>query len=168
MADFDGPAHPGCPDEFPESLSVWVVAVVVGEFAVVDGTPDHVVVAGLARIEQRPVVDAESFAADAAGPALPVVGPHLPGGFLYGVLMAFRAGESCVFRDGHHVGDLAFLQECAQARVLPEFLVGREPGERHPGVQGPRDHDLYLLRACGERQIPGDARFGTPVPVTGP
>ena len=144
------------------------MAVVVGEFAVIDGAPDHVLVAGLARVEQCPVVDAESFAADAAGPALPILGPHLPGGFLNGFLAAFRAGELGVFRDGHHVGDLTFFKECAQAGVLPEFLVGRKPGERHPGGQGPLDHVRCLLRACGELQVRRDARLGAAVPVTEP
>jgi len=60
------------------------------------------------------------------------------------------------------------LQECAQARVLPEFVVGHEPGERHPGVQGPPDHGGDLLRACCELQARGDAGFGAPVPVAEP
>src|SRR5712691_10346602 len=67
----DGPAHSGCPDKLPGSFFARVITMVVGEFSVINGAPDHVLVTGPSRVEQGPVVNPESFTADAAGPALP-------------------------------------------------------------------------------------------------
>jgi hypothetical protein len=51
---FDGPARSGYVDEFSESRAVWVVAVVEGEFAVVDGSADHVLVVRVGGVYLEP------------------------------------------------------------------------------------------------------------------
>ena len=63
----DGPACPGHADEFTESCVVGVVAVVEGEFTVVDGPADQALVVGVGGVEQCPVIDPGSFRADSAG-----------------------------------------------------------------------------------------------------
>ena len=70
-AFLDGPARSGDVDEFSESRMVRVVAVVEGEFAVVDGSADHVLVVGVGGIDECPVIDTEAFRPDPAGSALP-------------------------------------------------------------------------------------------------
>ena len=70
---FDGPARPGHVDEFSEAGVVWVVAVVIGEFAVVDGSADQVLVVGITGVDKRPVVHPVSFRTDSAGAPLPGV-----------------------------------------------------------------------------------------------
>ena len=55
---FDGPARPGHADEDSEAGAVWVVAVVEGEFTVVDGSADQVLVVGVVGVDECPVVEA--------------------------------------------------------------------------------------------------------------
>src|SRR2546421_12297310 len=76
---FDGPPRPGHVDQFSESRVMRVVAVVEGQFAVIDGTTDHVLVVGVDGIDQCPVVDAEAFRSDTAGTALPCMRAQPPG-----------------------------------------------------------------------------------------
>jgi hypothetical protein len=70
----DGPACTGDADEFPGGFSAWVVAVIEGEFALVDGPTNHVLVIGFVGVDDRPVVDAVAFRADSAGAPGPRVG----------------------------------------------------------------------------------------------
>src|SRR5664279_836380 len=57
--------------KFTEPGVSWVVTMAESEFTVVDGSPDHVLVVRVGGGYQRPIVDSESFAADAAGAAFP-------------------------------------------------------------------------------------------------
>src|SRR5664279_3221325 len=70
-AFFDGPAGTGPVHEFDESGVIRIVTMVESQLTVVDGSSDHVFVVSVGGGYQRPVVDPESFAANAAGPALP-------------------------------------------------------------------------------------------------
>src|SRR6478736_6122586 len=70
-AFLDWPAGAGHGDQITESCVFGVVAVVVGELAVVDGFADHVLVVGVGRWQQRPVVDPVTLCPDATGSALP-------------------------------------------------------------------------------------------------
>jgi len=60
----DGPAGAGDQDEFTDGFVTRVVAVVVSEFAVVDGPADQVLVIGVVAVGDRPVIDAVAFRAD--------------------------------------------------------------------------------------------------------
>ena len=53
--------------------------MVEGEFTVVDGPADQVLVVGVGGVEQRPVIDPVPFRADPAGAALPRVAAQPPG-----------------------------------------------------------------------------------------
>ena len=156
-AFFDGPAGTGHVHEFTESGVTRVVAMVEREFAVVDESSDHVFVVGVGGGYQRPVVDAESFAADSAGSALPrgVVE------FARDVLNLSHPSGGVVDRGGlryrHHVADARGFQVGAESGVLPEFLVGREPGERHASGPGCVDHLDDLLWPGLELGAVGDA-----------
>src|SRR6266508_1175642 len=81
-AFFDGPACSGGVDEFCESGVVRVVAVVEREFTIVDGLADQVLVVGVGRVDECPVVDAEPFRSDPAGTALPRVPTEPTGEFV--------------------------------------------------------------------------------------
>src|SRR2546430_15267104 len=70
---FDGPPRSGHVDEFSESGVMRVVAVVEGQFTVIDGTADHVMGVGGDGIDPSPVGDAEAFRSDTAGTALPCI-----------------------------------------------------------------------------------------------
>ena len=72
---FDGPARSGYVNEFSASGVVWVVASVEREFFVGDGSADQVLVVGVIRVDECPVIDAEPFRSDTAGSALPRVWP---------------------------------------------------------------------------------------------
>ena len=63
----DGPACPGHADEFTESCTVRVVAVVESEFTIIDGPADQVLVVGVGGVDERPVIDPGPFRADSAG-----------------------------------------------------------------------------------------------------
>ena len=70
-AFFDGPACTGHVHEFTEPGVSWVVAMVEREFTVVDGSPDQILMVRVGGRYQRPIIDSESFAADAAGATFP-------------------------------------------------------------------------------------------------
>ena len=53
--------------------------MVEGEFPVVDGPADQVLVVGVGGVEQCPVIDPGSFRADSAGAALPRIAAQPPG-----------------------------------------------------------------------------------------
>ena len=70
----DWPAGTGDPDQFARGFVAGVVAMVEGEFGVVDGSSDHVLMAGLGGVDDRPVVDSVAFGSDSTGAAGPCVG----------------------------------------------------------------------------------------------
>src|SRR5664279_2485497 len=66
-----GQRAPATVHEFTEPGVTRVVTMVESEFTIVDGSPDHILVVRVVGRYQRPIVDTESFRADAAGPAFP-------------------------------------------------------------------------------------------------
>ena len=69
----DRPSGAGDPDEFTGGFVARVVAVVEREFAVIDGSADHVLVIGAVGVDDRPVVDPVAFRPDSTAASLPRV-----------------------------------------------------------------------------------------------
>src|ERR1039457_6749234 len=159
-AFLDGTAGAGHADQLAEALAARIPAVVESKLAVIDGAADHVLAIGVSGLDERPVINAETFRADPAGPPLPGIRCQPRGQLTEDSCAPCGVGESGVLRDGHDVGDGIVLEVGAQAGILAEFLISGEPGERDACLERPPDQGRYLRRPGGELQVVRDARLG--------
>lgn len=155
-------------DQVTEPFGTRIVAMIEGQFTVIDRTADQILVVGRVRIQQCPVIDAEPLGADPAGATLPGVRSQEPDPFIDPRPPSDRVGELSVFRDGHHVRDPGVLQMSPQSGILAELLVRGEPGEGQATLTDPVHHRGDLLRPCLERQILRDAGFGASLLIVAP
>jgi site-specific DNA recombinase len=116
-----------------------------------------------------PVVQAASFGAVAGAGPHPAVGRHRHGQLGGAPLRRPSTDrQQLAGLDRQHVGHLAALQPAPECRVLAVDLIGGHPGGRHPGIQGPLQHDPGELGLGLEPDLVGDAGGPTPRLILGP